>query len=83
MAGTQSNGAGALVKSYDPNRNGASYVLKLMHEPEGDWDFGKLHLFFPMPSAEMLGKRMRRHLRRHPALLQKCMESQVPVDEGC
>ncbi len=78
MAGNRSDGAGAVVKPYDPNRNGVSYVLKLIHKPDGDWSSNKLHLFLPSAAAEKVTKRMRRHLRRHPALAQQFTKRQTP-----
>jgi hypothetical protein len=65
MAGNRSDHAGAKVETYDPNKNGASYVLKLINN--GDWTHGKLELFLPPASVEVMGTRMRRHLRRHSA----------------
>jgi len=70
MMGRRSNGAGALVLPYDPNLNGVSYVLKQINQPDGDWDFRKLHLFHPLAGEEKVTKRLRRYLRRHPALAQ-------------
>jgi hypothetical protein len=78
MAGNRSDNAGAKVEVYDPDLNGESYVLKFINRVDGDWAFRKLHLFHPQASVEMLGKRVRRHLRRHPALLQQCTESHAP-----
>lgn len=65
MAGNRSDDGGAKVEPYDPNLNGVSYVLKLINQADGDWDFRKLHLFHPLFSSEECGKRMRRNLRRH------------------
>lgn len=68
MAGNRSDHAGAMVVPYNPQLNGASYVLKMINQPEGDWDFRKLHLFHPSAREEKVTVRMRRHLRRHPDL---------------
>jgi hypothetical protein len=64
-AGHRSDGAGAKVETYDPNKDGVSYVLKHINQPGGDWTLGKnLYLFLPA-KPDVVGKRMRRHLRRH------------------
>jgi hypothetical protein len=47
---------GALVLPYDPNLNGVSYVLKQINQPDGDWDFRKLHLFHPLAGEEKVTK---------------------------
>ena len=66
MAGHRSDGAGAKVDVYDPNKNGVSYVLKHMNQANGAWTLSKnLYLFLPPANIEVVGKRMRRHLRRH------------------
>jgi hypothetical protein len=70
MAGNRSDNAGAVVKPYNPKLNGVSYVLKLITQPEGNWESRKLHLFHPSVSVGSVTSRMRRHLRRHPALKQ-------------
>lgn len=81
-AGRRKNGAGALVKPFDPHGgpdhtgDGIAYVIKYVDQPEGDWKFNKLHLFPPFSKDLKDNKRMRRHIRRHPALLQ-LRESQV------
>jgi hypothetical protein len=67
IAGHRSDGAGAEVDVYDADKNGASYVLKLINQPGGDWTPRKLELFLPAATIEVAGKRMRRHLRRHHA----------------
>ena len=67
MAGKRSDNAGAKVERYDPALNGASYVMKLINETEGDWDFRNLHLFLPSVTLEPLNRRRRRNLRRHLA----------------
>lgn len=72
MAGNRVDGAGALVKPYDASLDGASYAMKRINQSEGGWDFGKLHLFHPSVREQKITKRMRRHLRRHPALNQLC-----------
>jgi hypothetical protein len=66
MAGERSDGAGAQVKPYDGSRNGASYVMKLINQVEGDWKFRKLHLFHRLLMSEgTLNRRQRRNVRRH------------------
>jgi hypothetical protein len=66
MAGHRSDGAGAEVELYDPSQNGVSYALKLINQPSGDWTLSRnLYLFLPPSNIEVVGKRMRRHLRRH------------------
>lgn len=65
MAGHRANGAGALVKPYDANLNGASYVMKLINQPEGDWAFRKLHLFHPSLADKKTTARSRRYMYRH------------------
>ena len=68
MAGNRSDGAGALVKTYDPAFPGVQYVLKLITQPEGDWKFRNLELFHPEArSLQTPTLRYRRHLRRHKA----------------
>jgi hypothetical protein len=67
MAGNRDDGAGAQVHAYDANKNGVSYALKLINQVDGEWDFGKLHLFPPFLSTGKVTKRMRRHLRRQNA----------------
>ena len=68
--GRRSDGDSAQVKPYDPNLNGVSYVLKYNNQPNGDWAFRNIHLFLPLMAGEEITKRMRRHLLRHPALVQ-------------
>src|ERR1035437_8553923 len=82
MAGTRIDDAGAQVKPYDPNLNGASYVLKFINQVDGDWAMRKMHLFNPPPGEEKVRSRMRRHLRRHPAL-EQFRESQVHGGQSC
>jgi hypothetical protein len=65
MAGRRADNAGADVQPYDAGRNGASYVLKLVAQPYGDWTFRKLHLFHPSLTKAHMTSRMRRNLRRH------------------
>jgi hypothetical protein len=82
MAGKRYDGAGAKVEPYDPNRNGASYVLKFINREHGDWAFRKLHLFHPgARSLQTVNKRTRRLLRRHHARqqLSGCINWQVTV----
>jgi hypothetical protein len=74
--GRRSDGDSAQVKPYDPNLKGVSYVLKYINHPNGDWAFRKMHLFLPSTLEEGINKRMRRHLRRHPAL-EKFKQGQV------
>jgi len=75
-AGMRKNGAGALVKPFDPlggpdhTWDGVAYVMKYINQPYGDWKPHKLHLFPPFSSFSKDNKRMRRHIRRHPALIQ-------------
>jgi hypothetical protein len=82
MAGKRSDGAGALVKEYDPNLNGAAYALKFIDQPDGDWDLKKLHLFHPSVSQQNSNTRMRRRLRRHPALAE-LMARQASKGQSC
>jgi len=79
MAGKRGDDAGAQVKPYDPNLKGASYVVKFINQVDGDWAMRKMHLFTPPPGDEKIRTRMRRHLRRHPAL-EQFRESHVPGD---
>jgi hypothetical protein len=68
IAGHRSDGAGAKVDIYDPDKNGASYALKLINQPGGDWTLSRnLYLFLPAATIEVKGKRMRRHSLRHSA----------------
>lgn len=67
MAGRRSDNAGAQVEVFDPEQNGVSYVLKLINQVDGDWDFRNLHLFTSTPPTGTLNSRQRRHLRRHAA----------------
>src|SRR5262249_55369625 len=65
MAGNRSDDAGALVKPYDPSRNGAEYVLKSAPK-EGDWTFRNLHLFHPEAGTLYhVNARLRRRAARH------------------
>jgi hypothetical protein len=70
MAGSRDDGAGAQAQHFDASQNGVSYVFKMINQPDGDWSFGKLHLFPPFVSAGTVTRRMRRHLRRQNARLQ-------------
>ena len=67
MAGTRSDNAGAQVEAYDATRGGASYVLKLINQVDGDWAFRKLHLVHASVTVGQLNLRQRRNLRRHQA----------------
>jgi hypothetical protein len=68
MAGNRSDGAGALVENYDPQENGAAYVLKCINQPEGDWAFRNLELFHPeLKETQTVNARWRRKLRRMEA----------------
>jgi hypothetical protein len=78
MAGNRSDNAGAVVRPYDPNLNGASYVMKLINGVDGDWAFRNLHLFQPLPSEGTITKRMRRHLGRHRVRAQKFLHAKDP-----
>ncbi len=68
LAGHRNDGSAALVLPYDPNQNGASYVLKFINQPEGDWAHHKLHLFHPEARGlQNMNRRTRRLLKRHSA----------------
>jgi hypothetical protein len=71
MAGNRNDGAGAVVKTYEPERNGVEYVLKFINQTEGDWDCGKLELFMHPESASTGNHATRRRLRRHQARQQQ------------
>lgn len=71
MAGKRGDQAGAKVEPYNRNRNGLSYVLKLINQEHGDWTPGNLHLFLPPVPGVPVSKRMRRHLLRHHAREQR------------
>jgi len=65
LAGRRENGAGAETRIYDPSLQGLAYVLKLINQPDGDWDFRNLDLFLPMKNPALLTSRQRRRLARH------------------
>jgi hypothetical protein len=77
MAGKRADHAGAQVQPYNRNSSGASYVMKLTNQPDGNWESRKLHLFHPSARVEKITKRMRRHLHRHPLLAQQFMKDQA------
>jgi hypothetical protein len=65
VAGGWSDDTGALVLLFDPALRGVSYVLKLINQLDGDWDFRNLHLFHPGGEPEFTHRRFRRRMRRH------------------
>lgn len=72
MAGSRADGAGAQVEDYNPDENGASYVLKCIYQPEGNWDFRHLELFHvDARAAQSMNKRWRRRLKRFNARQEK------------
>jgi hypothetical protein len=82
MAGNRSDGAGAQVKNYTGHWKAASYVLKSINQPEGNWAFRKLHLFYPSLIEKGMTSRMRRNLRRHKARQEEFERIQEMVDKG-
>ena len=65
MAGNRSDDAGALVEEYNASENGASYVLKCINQPDGNWAFRNLELFHPEARAsQTVNARWRRKQRR-------------------
>jgi hypothetical protein len=72
MAGTRADGAGAQVEDYNPNDNGAGYVLKHIYEPEGNLAFRNLDLYHPdAKHSQKQNKRWRRRLKRFEARYEK------------
>lgn len=71
MAGSRSDGAGALVEPYDAERKGVEYVLKFINQTDGNWDFEKLDLFLPAENANKSNHATTRRLRRHKARQQQ------------
>jgi hypothetical protein len=68
LAGHRNDGNAAMVVPFDPNKNGISYVLKFINQPDGDWAHRKLHLFHPEArKLQILNRRTGRHLTRHRA----------------
>jgi hypothetical protein len=65
LAGAGTNGAGAHVCQYDPNRNALAYTLKLVNRPDGDWSFKNLDLFIGVGNATERNHRARRRMSRH------------------
>jgi hypothetical protein len=64
MAGNRSDGSGAEVKPYDPERNGVEYVLKFINKTEGEWDLRNLDLFL-LSDTNVLNHAAKRRLQRH------------------
>ncbi len=72
MAGSRANGAGAQVEAYNPNENGAKYVLKCIYQPDGNWAFRNLDLFLPEANnSQKMNKRCRRRRKRFNARREK------------
>jgi hypothetical protein len=70
--------SGAHVEPYNNTGNAASYVLKLMHHPDGEWSHRKLHLFHPDANNQHLNARRRRTLQRHQARVKASAHSEAP-----
>ena len=65
FGGSRTSGAGAYVRSYDPNRGAVSYLLKFMADPAWDVRFRSLELLSPQtPISSATSSRMRRRLQR-------------------
>jgi hypothetical protein len=72
MAGNRSDDAGALVEEYNAIENGATYVLKCINQPDGNWQFRNLELFQPEARAsQTVNARWRRKQRRFKARQEK------------
>jgi len=78
MAGFRADGAGAKVCAYDPKGNAIAYCLKLIFQPEGDWDFKNLDLYLSSPHA--MNRRQRRRLARNAQrMLEASQSAPLPV----
>jgi hypothetical protein len=77
LAGRREEGAGADARIYDPSLGGLSYVLKFIHQPQGDWDLGNLDLYLCAPGSAM-NSRGRRRLARHSERLEALAVEELP-----
>ena len=65
FGGSQTSGAGADVRVYDPNRGAVNYLLKCQADPAWDVRFRNLELLSPLtPASAATSSRMRRKLQR-------------------
>jgi len=65
FGGSRTSGAGADVRTYDPNRGAVNYLLKFQSDPGWDVRFRNLELLSPLtPASAATSSRMRRKLQR-------------------
>jgi hypothetical protein len=80
MAGFRANGVGAKVCVYDPRGNAIRYCLKLIFQPDGDWQFKNLDLFLSPPDA-VINRRWRRRLARQEQRVLQTGQSMTELAE--
>jgi len=82
MAGFRANGAGAKVCAYDPSGNAIAYCLKLIFQPDGDWDFKNLDLYLCPANAVNRNRRQRRRLARQAQRIVQGAAAFTPIRDS-